>query len=138
MSAPPDVVRWTPRSNDHGDCGVVAIAMATGLTYEETLSACLTVTPEVLHAGLESRHIRAILALLGYRTRRRTKFDLDDDTGLLWVEDTKKEPHLVYLWAGRVINPSTKESVSALWKDPDDYLKTGGWTAVWLFTLEDK
>lgn len=133
--SPPDVVHWTPRSNDHGDCAVVIIAMATGFTYEETLAAAVSIRPEVLHLGLTLAQTRKTLQMLGYKVRASSKFDLSEDTGLLWVE-AKGDAHMVYLWGGRIINPAQFDR-TALWMDPTDYLKAGGWTAKWLVTFKE-
>lgn len=136
-NGPPDVVRWTPRSGEHGDCAVVAISLATGFTYEETLSACLSIQPGVLHVGLSGKHIKQVLALLGFTSRlHKKRYDLNEDTGLLWVVDTKDEGHIVYLWAGRVIDPIKSER-TALWLEADDYVRVGQWTVEGLITLEE-
>jgi hypothetical protein len=134
--SPPDVVHWTPRSGDHGDCAVVVLATATGHTYEEMLTACVAVRPEVLHLGLTVPHVRRVLKLFGYRVRVITKFDLDEDTGLLWVEDGRKCAHLVYLWGGRVVDPLFYDR-TALWLDAEAFINAGAWTAKALITFRE-
>ncbi len=133
---PPDVIHWSPRSGDHGDCAVVAISLATGYSYEETLSACLATCPEVLGNGMNVSQIKGALRELGFKAKARRKYDLDEDTGLLWVEDPAGEGHMVYLWAGRVVNPG-KSDRTALWLDPEEYLLAGDWTADVLITVEE-
>jgi hypothetical protein len=120
---------------------VVAIALATGFTYEESLSACTAVNPSALHDGMTMVHTRKALALLGFRVVVRKKFEIDKATGILWVENKKKDQHVAYLWAGRVVEPR-KADRTALWLDPEDYLKAGDdgleWKARVLITLEEK
>ncbi len=136
MSTAPSIIMWIPRSNDHGDCAVVAIAMLVGLSYEETLSACLQAHPAVLHAGMTIRQIKCALDLLGFKGRARKKFDIEEDTGLLWVVDNECDSHVTLLWAGRIINPSHFDR-TALWLDPDEYLKAGDLTPHVLITVEE-
>lgn len=133
--APPNVIHWTPRSGEHGDCAVVAISLATGFTYEEALSACLQANPAALEAGMSERQIKTALDLLGFKARCRKVFDLDDDTGILWVS-SRGDHHVVYLWAGRIVNPS-KFDRTALWLDAEEYLKNGQWKAPLLITVEE-
>jgi hypothetical protein len=134
-AAPPNVVHWTPRSSDHNDCVVLALCQATGYSYEETLAAALSVTPAALDAGVTPTQTRAILKAMGYAPRVRRRYDLDDDSGVLFVVNPKRDWHAVYLWAGRIIN-TTKFDRGALWLDPEEYLKNGEWTADVLVTLE--
>lgn len=135
-AAPPNVVHWTPRSSDHNDCVLVSLCQATGYSYEETLAAALAVKPEALDAGITPHETRSILKTMGYRARVRRKYDLDEDTGVLFVANPKQEYHAVYLWAGRIIN-TTKPDRGALWLDPEEYLANGSWTADVLVTVED-
>lgn len=135
-AAPPNVVHWTPRSGHHGDCVVIAICHATGFSYEESLAAALSVNAGALDAGITAQQCRAILKTMGFRARVTRKYDLDDDpTGILFVKNRRQEWHAVYLWSGRVVNMS-KHDRGALWLDPDEYLKNGGWTADVLVALE--
>ncbi len=117
----PPVVMWIPRSNDHGDCVVVAMAMLCCFSYEETLSACLQANPTVLSTGMTIQQTKCALDLLGFKGRARKKFDIEEDTGLLWVVDNEHDSHVTLLWAGRIINPSHFDR-TALWLDPDEYL----------------
>lgn len=138
VGSPPDVLRWVHRSGDHGDCAVVAISLATGYTYEETLAAAISVHPQTLHDGMSTNAVKKTLAVLGFKSRvRKKRFDVDEDTGLLWLTDPKGDGHMVYLWAGRVINPNNMNH-SALWLHTDDYIKEGKWQVDCLITLEGK
>jgi hypothetical protein len=133
-AAPPNVVHWTPRSSDHNDCVLLALCQATGFSYEETLAAALTVQPAALETGLTAGETRRIVKEMGFRARVRRRFDLDDDTGVLFVR-SGRDYHAVYLWAGRVIN-TTRYDRGALWLDPEEYLKNGGWAPDVLVTVE--
>ena len=116
---------------------MVVISLAIGFTYEEALSACLTVGPEVLHEGLTDRQTKKALKLLGFTVRMRTKrLNLEKSTGLLRVVDPKGTAHLTYLWGGRIIEPM-KSDTTALWLNVADYIKDGKWTVEGLITLEE-
>ena len=134
-AAPPNVVHWTPRSSDHNDCVLLALCQATGFSYEETLAAALAIKPEALDAGITPYETRAILKEMGYAPRVRRKYDIDEDSGVLFIVDPKGKWHAVYLWAGRVIN-TTKPDRGALWLDPDEYLANGEWKADVLVTVD--
>ncbi len=137
--APPQMVKWTSRSSEHGDCAVAAISLATDVSYEESLAACLAVKPEVLHRGMTVNEIRGALKEMGWTCKKRAKFDVADPTldGLLWVEDKKGEAHLIYLWVGRPIDPSHR-GMSTLWLTLPIYLREGGWKARYLFVIGEK
>lgn len=119
VGAPPDMVRWIPRNPENGDCALIAVQLATGLTYEAVLAAAVHVYPAVVTSGLSWSEIRRLVRRLGYHSTllRRTAYDLDTATGILNVRGTKVD-HVVYLWAGRVVEPVDQ----SLWLDADDYL----------------
>lgn len=132
---PPDCIRWITRNGEDHDCAVAAISLATGVSYEVVLGTAMGVAPKALSEGLTLRQIRATVAGLGHTTRLRRKYDLDDDTGILWVSNTK-DTHVVYLWEGRIIEPS--HAHRSLWLDPRAYLLHMRFTAGNLIVVEGR
>lgn len=121
IALPPDYVRYIVRNGEDNDCTVAAIALATGETYEEVLAAAIGIQPKVLVRGLFITETRKTLTKLGWLSKVRKKFDIERDTGILMLEETKSgERHSVYLWAGRIVEPSMGRR--ALWLGPDAYL----------------
>lgn len=128
LSAPPDVIRWSPRSDSyHGDCAVAAIEIAYGVTYETALSCCLGVCSNVLANGMTIREMKKAIGFLGYHTRVKwTKIDLADETGILGVDTpTGKHSHVVYLWEGRIIEPMCERR--QLWLNAEDFIAHYGY-----------
>ena len=123
LAAPPDILRWSPRSSGHGDCTVAALELACGVTYEKALAAALLTEPDVLDLGMTLVGICAVVQALGFSTRLHRQFDISEDTGILSVEQPrfKNSKHVVYLWEGRVIEP--KSDRRQLWLDADQFLK---------------
>ncbi len=138
IGAPPSVVSWIYRGAGHSDCGVVVIAQATGFSYEETLSAALSVSPSVLADGLSITEVKRILKELGFKPTARKKFDINTDTGVLYVRQGTGA-HWVYLWGGRVVDPQGAEQ-TWLWRDPEAFLRSEGrqWHAETLVTFEEE
>lgn len=136
MAAPPDVIRWSPRSLGHGDCTVAAIELACGVTYETALSAALGAEPQVLTKGMNAKQIRVAMGFLGHKIRVRTKYDLTEDTGILAVTQphVKDSGHVVYLWEGRIIEP--KNDRQQLWLDAQLFLTHYRYVADYLITIE--
>lgn len=123
MAAPPDVLRWSPRSEGHGDCAVAAIELACGVTYETALAAACSTCPSVLQEGLSWSEIRRAIHTLGYKTSLRRRYTLDEETGILNVyriDHVETSSHVVYLWEGRIIEPM--DARRQLWLDADQFL----------------
>jgi hypothetical protein len=122
LAAPPDVLRWCPRSAGHGDCAVAALEIACGVTYENALSAALGVCPDVLADGMTWREIRKAAVLMGFKTQLKRKYDLEEDTGIIEVcqPHVKGSSHVVYLWEGRIIEPMSDRQ--QLWLDSRSFL----------------
>lgn len=132
--AAPEVIRWTPRSGDHGDCAITALALACGITYETALSASLAAHPSSLD-GMALKHIRKAAGYLGFKTRAVTKFDLTEDTGILWVVGRDDdESHVVYLWEGRILEPMC--GVYEMWLSGEDFVNHYKYDTVKLITVE--
>lgn len=133
MALPPDVVRWVSRSGEDSDCAIAAIALATGETYDAVLSEAVQVRSDAVTRGMVWRDIRAVVARLGFTSKLRRKYDLEEDTGILDCKRGREE-HVVYLWEGRIIEPRLDRR--SLWRDPDAFLSHEGWTAGMLLTVK--
>lgn len=143
----PDMVRYTPRSGEHGDCVVSALHAATGKTFDETLIACTLNEPDVLRNGMTNKTIIATVKDLGFTPRiisipkgkkARAEFVefLEDEevTGILSVM-RGHDNHAVYIWAGRVIEPRRENP--GLWLHISDYLESEGWKPTEFMTLKE-
>jgi len=142
VTAPPDVLRWSSRSGDHGDCVVAALELACGVSYETALAASVRVCPNILSEGMWLTEVPKAAKLLGYRVRKQRAgtFDLDESTGILHVYQShrpiRETSHVVYLWGGRVVEP--KADRRQLWLDAGQFLKHYGYRAGALLTLHGK
>lgn len=121
MSEPlqPSYIKAVRQNGLNRDCAVATIATLAGVNYEEALAACVTVRADMLDRGLTWPEIQRSCDELGidYVLKRRGRYDLEEDTGILNVQNAK-EDHVVFLWAGRVI-----EGNFEMWLDPEEYLK---------------
>jgi hypothetical protein len=100
-----------------GDCGIAAIAMLLGRTYEDVLAAAVSKTKSrTLHVrGVHFRQIRQTLDALGYRTRTKRKVDFDNDCGI--VDITHRDGrHVAVLKAGLLF-----DTTGVVW-EPEFYL----------------
>jgi hypothetical protein len=129
------MVRWVPRNSENGDCAIIALQLACGLTYEEVLAAAVLQHPDVVSRGLLRTEIRRLASKLGYATKtlRKGRYDMAEDTGLLYVSKEDFH-HAVYLWKGRIIEPGDQ----VMWADPEDYLECMELEAGCLLTLTRK
>ena len=96
------------------DCGVAALAMILGKTYEEVLVACGHDHPRVLTKGLWATGMSRVAASLGVTLTRKRTFDVETAFGLLCLSD-----HVVVLKNGLIIDPGD----GSVW-DADVYLAT--------------
>lgn len=100
------------------DCGAAVLAMICGVSYEEALLAIGRSVPDVLTTGVFPKDIQAAAKELGYKLRRRTAIDWEDDTGALNVSFAGGGPeHVVVLRAGLIIDTD-----GTLWA-AHDYLR---------------
>ena len=98
----------------HTDCGLAALAMATGLAYEVVYQAC----PPKGRDGLTPRQLQALATKLGFSLRTKRGFDWAEDTGIVGVEYKHHSPgHWLYLREGALIDPAD----GCIWS-PEDYL----------------
>ena len=134
IALPPDCVRWIVRNGEDNDCAIAAISLATGHSYEHVLGAAMQVCSTIMEDGLSNKEMQAVLKALGHESKLRRKFDLEEDTGILHISDKKDERHVVYLWDGRIIEPSMGRR--ALWRDPQAYLNHEKSKACWLIEVK--
>lgn len=106
------------QSRTENDCGIVALVCITGASYEDVLRAVCEVDPKHQgRNGLWVRQLEDAARKLGCPLRRRRKYDLDEDTGLLSLSMETPPDHIVLLVRGTVY-----ESDGTLW-EPDVFLK---------------
>ena len=131
LALPPDVVHWVSRNGQDGDCAIAAISLATGASYEAVLAEAIQVRSDAVTVGLNWREIRTTIKRLGFSSRLRRKYDLDEDTGILDCKRGRQE-HVVYLWEGRIVEPRWR----SMWRDPEAFLKHEDWAPGMLLTLK--
>src|SRR5262249_28520776 len=95
---------------------------ACGVTYEVALAGCMALDRTVVLQGLSTNHIQKVAEGFGAKVKRRRKFDLDTDTGVLITDDgPRKEGHAVYLWEGRILE--RRYTRQQLWLNPAEYFE---------------
>ena len=116
---PPSYIKAVRQNGFNRDCTIATIATLAGVNYEEALAACVQVQPEVLAVGLTWSQIRRACDVLGLQCelKRRGYYDIEEASGILNVKN-RKEDHVVFLWAGRII-----EGNFECWLEPEDYLR---------------
>lgn len=117
MEAP--ILRVVAQRHD-GDCAVACLATLFGLTYEDALVALSQQEPAVLHGGVSERSLRKAALECGHVLRRQRLIDLEDATGILWLESPQwPAAHVVVLWDGRIVDTDG----GTLWRNADVFLK---------------
>lgn len=101
----PEIVPIVSQSGEHADCAVAALAMFAGVDYATALAA-FDRPRRILRGGAQWADVRRAARRLGLRTRLTRRYDLDEDTGLLYLASrhAREDDHMVFLWAGRVID----------------------------------
>lgn len=117
----PEMVRMVHQDGNLPDCAVASLAMFCGVSYGEALAA-FPKPHRVIKVGAYMTEMQAAAKALGVRTRLRKRFDLEEDTGILHVSG--KDEHLVFLWAGRII-----EGNGECWLSSQSYLHTYDYSA---------
>lgn len=113
----PDVIKVVRQDENVTDCAVASLAMLCGVTYGEALAA-FPKPESVMKTGAYLAEIQAAALALGKKTRNRRRFDIQADTGILRLEDDTKYDHVVFLWAGRVIDGN-----GSCWLEPRKFLR---------------
>lgn len=118
---PSAFVRLIPQRGK-ADCSIAALASFTGADYEEVLIAASRTRKTIWTEGLQGpAHVR-ICKQLGVKARWYKKFDIDEDTGVLWVayNDDASKHHDVLLIDGKIYDPDHNPVIVA---DHDDYFR---------------
>ena len=89
------------------DCGVCAISTLLDKRYEDVAAVARDVAGERWKKGLWATQLIEIAKRLGATLKKRGKFDLETDTGVLdarITDEGDKKPcrHFVVLWGGKV------------------------------------
>lgn len=116
MTTAPYLVRIVKQDGVSPDCAVASLAMLCGVTYGEALAAF----PEprrVMKNGAYLTELIAAAKVLEVKVAVKRTFDMDEDTGILHVS-RRKDEHVVFLWAGRII-----EGNGECWLHPGSYMK---------------
>lgn len=116
---PPSYIKLVRQNGFNTDCCVATLAVLFSMNYEEALAACVVSQPGVLDIGMTWTEIRRVADALGgvVKLIRRGFYDLDEATGILNVKNGQ-EDHVVFLWAGRII-----EGNGEMWLDAEEYLR---------------
>jgi hypothetical protein len=99
MPAPSVIRIERERDGEWGDCGIVALAMHLGETYEDVLRAVSLADRKQGKCGLWTKTMIRVAARLGHTLRLRRTFDLDEARGVLRLPE-----HVAVLWSGLVID----------------------------------
>jgi hypothetical protein len=130
MTTAPYLVRVVKQDGVSPDCAVATLAMLCGVTYGEALAA-LPRPDRVMKIGAYLTDLETAATRLAVNVvLKRKGFDLEEDTGILHVSG--KNEHLVFLWAGRIIDGNGE-----CWLHADSYLKTHKYKPKSLLTLTD-
>ena len=113
------------------DCAVACLAMYLGLPYVAVAHAVPQLA-RVMREGMSTRQIVNVGKRLGVPLLLSKSFDLEEDSGILYVCDTE-HGHAVLLWKGGAFNPAD----GLFWKDADTLLKTYGFAADTLITRRE-
>jgi hypothetical protein len=109
-----DITRVLPQ-REPSDCAVTAMAMFTGLSYEDVLRVVAVIDINQGRNGLKDNQVRKVMALLGTPVRFTSNFDLEEVYGLLRLTD-----HIVLVRNGLAIQDGQ------LW-EVEDFLRARGY-----------
>ena len=110
-SNPAVLVTHIQLQREAADCGIAALSMLLGVSYEDVLRATTLTDRSHGRKGLWTRTLQRIAKRLGYTLLVRRTFDLEQDYGLLRLPD-----HAAILRNGLVIDTD-----ATVW-DADEYL----------------
>jgi hypothetical protein len=100
------------------DCGVSALAMLLGVSYEDALIALGGEVPTILRRGVWYPELRKAAKHFGATLVRKPKWDAESDEGIVRVTHRRKGwAHVVLLRGGLFWDTDL-----SVW-EPDDYLK---------------
>ena len=114
------------------DCAVACIAMLFGRSYAEVFQAGGATVKAVRKLGAAEKALRRLAKGVGGTLIRRNEFDIEEDTGILWLgsTDPKNGGHSAMLFRGVLIDPGTGQ----LW-NPEVFMQTHHYIPEALFEL---
>lgn len=117
----PERVRIVLQDEEVPDCAVASLAHFAGITYGAALVA-FPRPDRVMSRGAWMTELQAAAATLGIETKVLRKFNIEEDTGILWLKGKKgDDDHVCYLWAGRII-----DGTGECYLSPFDFLRVCG------------
>jgi peptidase C39-like protein len=113
-----------------GDCGIAALAMLLGRSYEDVFAVAITKSLRNPHqTGMYTRQLQAAAKRLGSKLRLKRTWDIESSVGLLTVEKVNRQAddfaqHLVLLKFGLIFDTD-----GTIW-EPADYMEQQGFRPV--------
>ena len=106
------------------DCTISVLSMISGETYENALRIACDVDDEGASDGLWVTQIIEAANALGVPLRRRRKFDIGADSGILYLVHKKDDSdrHVALLRRGVIIDTD-----AIVWIDPKKFLRYYSW-----------
>lgn len=116
-----------------GDCGVCALAMLLGVSYEDVLGAAVKTTARsrVHHTGMFTRDMKRTAKKLGVQLSLRRAIDLEHDEGVLSLEGAS-DAHAVLLKAGLIFDGD-----GCVW-EPETYMAATGYQPISLLVRAEE
>jgi len=92
------------------DCGICAIGTICDKSYEDVVAVAMQLVGSAWKHGLYLNQIIQIAKSFGVNLKRRRKYDLDSDTGIIYCDITERfpnskpviTPHVAVLMDGRI------------------------------------
>ena len=115
---------------DKGDCGIAALAMFLGKSYEDVFAKAITKCHPKPHVtGMYTRQLKDVAKRLGVTLSLKRSWDLETDCGLLSVEKIDKKDdefpqHILLLRFGLLFDTDT-----TVW-EPDAYFAVNSYRPI--------
>lgn len=100
------------------DCGAAVLAMLLHISYEDALLALGGEEPDILRGGVWMATVRKAAKRLGVTMRLKSRWDPDDDEGIVQILLPGRFNHFVLLRGGLFFNTN-----GTVW-DPEDYYRS--------------
>lgn len=132
---PHAALRLIPKRGDN-DCAIVTLASYLRRDPEEVLLAAGKVSPTVWQSGLHCPQMVRVCNRLGVKVRWRKTFDVENDSGVLWVSyrDLPNE-HVVLLLDGRIYD-ADHDPIS-VWEQDDWFVHYNAYPSALLQRVEE-
>ena len=98
-----------------GDCGVAALGMLLGVSYEDALLALGGEVPTILRRGVWLVELQRAAARLGHPLKLKRRYDVELSEGILQIIFKPDDQHVVVLREGLIF-----DSDFCVWR-PEDY-----------------